>query len=498
MATTPEVLQKQFGIPAELGTVAVPRCIYAFEGINRGDKRTFQGIYFPAVMSGAIAFEGQHSYTVQGIRKGVTQATMAEHGGVRRETISQRMSKLAAPAKARPARSQWLRRRSLRDTNLAKFEMHKMMCPECESGTPCKKAITLERRANMQVGNTEDYEARLAPRATAAIFRRKRRFGMASRYDLNIMPRRELPAIFEVESGIECHKRFFDPAKAEAACERMNQDARDRGSRTRYQVGFVEIDPKRFVYPTVEELCGDPGGDVEVPLSGVGARIDMLAWFDANYKKYGFNPTSRWIWHPDLRDPDTGGRLGTTPRLVMSLYESMGLLDELRDGSGKITSPKGVLESKQEKISGRLGISKKSLWAANGKWERLGVLRIVSGNPKDTPAGKRRGPMMVLYLPFKRLTDREAEIESARVAARIREIVDKEGAWRTEQLLEAQRLNTELLNAWKGREHCKGAFWREWARRMNAARIYPDLIDKLVPPLRPPDLDDPGWFDSQP
>jgi hypothetical protein len=481
VATTPECLQKQFGIAAELGTVSVPRIIYAFDGINPGDRSAFQSAYLPAVMSGAIAFEGQHGYTVKGIRKGVTQATMAEHAGTRRETVSQRISKLSAPAKARTARQQWLRARSLRNTNLAKSELHKLMCEPCAAGCLCKEGAQLEARANMRVGDESDYEFQLARSATAPIFGRRRRFGMASRYDLNVIPRRELPAIFEAESGIEC-KRFFDPAKAEVSCEKMNQDARERGSFTRYIVGTVEVDPKRFVYPTIEQLCGDPGGG--------------LAWFDANFKKHGFKPYSRWVWDPKLRDPDTGRRLGTTARKVMSLYESMGLLEDLRDNSGKVTSAKGYLESKQDGIADALGIDVRTLYTANCKWEKMCVLRISGGNPRETAEGIRRGKMLVIYLPFKQLTEEEAALELARVAARVREIVAKEGAQRLLQLREAQRLNTELVNAWKGREHCMGALWREWARQMTAARIYPDLIDKLVPPLRPQELNE-AWFDTK-
>jgi hypothetical protein len=475
---TPEVLQQRFGLPAELGTVPVPRVVEAFEGLHPGDRKAFLGSFYPAVMSGAIAFEGQHGRTVKGHRKGVTQATMAEHAGVRRETITARISKLASPAKARTARSRWLQARATRDTNLAKLELHKLGCEECAAGTPCKSGAALERRANCTVGDERDYEPQ-PRRALAAIFQRRRRFAMASRYDLRMTPRREMIAVFDSSTGYEC-KRFFDREKAVAAAERMTRASFERGSCTAYEVGTVEIDPKRYSYPSIEQLVAG----------------DMAAWFDANFKAKGFKAQSRWVWDARLRDPDTGRTLGTLPRLVMSLYESRGLLDEVRNEDGKVTSPKGILVMHQKKAARLLGCSVPALHAANQKWQALGVLRIVSGEPKLTESGYRRGPMKVVYLPFRMLTEAEAEIEEKRMAEACRRVLARQGAQRFAQVLDAQHIHRDLLAEWRGREHCLGAFWRECGRRLEAALIFPDLIADLIPPFRPKELD-PDWFDTR-
>lgn len=477
MATTPETLQKRFGIPAELGAVAVPRALHGFRGEAAGDQRTMLQTWYPMLMSGAIGAEGQHRAAIKGIRQGVTQQTMAGHAGVRRETITRRLSKLAPAARRSDARARRQKALAARSHALALFELHKMTCEPCDQGSLCAAGTRLGKRSNMEVLDEADY-AKRSPGKLAMIFGRRRRFGMASRYTLAIENRAEIPAVFDGE-GREV-KRFFDPAKAAAARDRMVRASIASGLPVEYTLGIVEIEARRTVYPTAEELAEK-----------------MPQWFDANFRSHGFKPISRWIWEPRLLDPDTGRPLGTIERLVMSCYEAKGLLDELCDKDGEVSSPKGWLQIHQKAVAGYLGISTRTLWKCNGKWERLGVLRIVSGKPRQTESGIRRGAMIVLYMPFRTMTAEESEKERQRVERRVREIVAKEGAQRLLQLLEGKRLHGELLTAWEGREHCMGAFWREWRRQMEGARIFPDLIDKLVPPLRPDELNE-GWFDIRP
>jgi hypothetical protein len=512
MATTPEVLQKRFGIPAEMSTVPMPRSLYAFKGERPGEKKTFLGTVIPAIMSGAIAHEGQHAYTVLGYQKGVTQATIAKHAGVHRETVSRRFGRLSAPAKVRTARSRWLQARHTRDTHLAVWELHKLACTDCAGGCLCREGKKLEVRANRKVEDLEYYKP--APPSTGVqVLTRRRRFGMASRYGVAFIPRGEMIGVFAVtepidRSGcndamaaqmeasqpeaIEC-KRFYDPAKAEAACDRLNLDAITRGSETRYQTGTIECDPRRFVYPSSAEL----------------QHTSMAAWFEANYRKAGFKKQSRWIFDSRLLDPDTGRPLGTTERLVMALYESKGLLEDVTDYTGKIVQRAGFLEAKQEAIAKTLGISVRGLYDANGKWERLGVLRIVAGNPKQTPAGMRRGKMQVLYLPMLMLTEEEAAIERVRFESALRRVAagryageafrgPSNGPGRVLQLLEAKRIHEELLTDWTGKEHRLGTFWRDCRRQMAAAGVWDDLIDALIPPQRRCAAMPAGWFDSQP
>ncbi|HEY1209961.1 MAG TPA: helix-turn-helix domain-containing protein [Terracidiphilus sp.] len=483
MATTPECLQQRFGLAAELGTVAMPRAMHAFVGTHPRDRRDFLESFYPAVVSGAIGFEGQHKATVRGIRVGVTQAEIATHAGTRRETITRRMSKLATQT---PDAAAWRRRQQAlnqRRNALVQLEMHRESC-QCElRGERCPTAEKLCKIADCDVPDIEAYASRCRPDAIP-LFQRRRRFGMASRYGLNIGPRREMWLLIEVASGQEI-KRFFSAEKASQACERLIAKARQRGSRSTYQVEAQEIAQERPQYPSIEEL------------SDATTQPQSSHWWDKTFAKLGFSDMSRWIWDPKLRDPDTGGRLGTIERLVMACYEDKGLLDELHNADGTVSSGngRGLLTIHQKTVAAYLGISRRTLCRCNGKWERLGVLRIVSGEPRQTPNGFRRGAMMVVYLPIRMLTETEAAFEVARMekakqratsemmAAKLRPDLLTRAI---EDILEATRLHGEILSAWQGQEHCLGAFWRECARQMQTARIHPELIERLIPPRRPP------------
>jgi hypothetical protein len=484
MATTPECLQKRFQMPVELGTMAAPRVWHGISGARKTDRRDFLMTAFTMLASGAIGAEGQHRGSVRGIREGVTQDEMAKYAGCRRETVTRRMRSVAAPANG------WRRQAHLkyvanRRHALTMLEIHKETCPDCLTSTDCTERTALEHKAATAGARVKDTLEQYEPRRgdNALLIGRRRRFGMASIYSTTTASYKsepiERPAIFD-QDGHQI-KWFFDPDKAEASCEKLNRLSIERGSRTTYSVGSIEVERLRTAYPTAEEL---------------GAR--MQQWFDQNFHKHGFKQISRWIWDPRLLGPD-GRTLGTIARLVMSAYESMGLLEELRDEkTGKVTSPKGWLQVHQEKVAQYLGIDKSTLHRANQQWEDLGVLRIVSGKPKKTETGVRRGPMIVLYMPMRRLTDDEARAERERIAKRTREIVAREGAWRLQAVVEAQRLADELLTSWTGCEHCLGAFWREWARQMLAAAIDESLIRQLIPAAKPPNLEEePDWFDSR-
>jgi transcriptional regulator with XRE-family HTH domain len=461
MATTPEILQKRFEMPAELGTVDVPRVLHAFRGVRPQDRRTMLGAVYPALMSGALAAEGQHRRATRAI----TQHEMARRAGVSRVTITRRLSKLSKAAKGyESAADRHAHARELRAKAEYRLRDHKAQCDVCAAGeSPCSVASLLTRRIG-QVRDESSYQRMHVP-----IINRHRRFAMPNRYSLAMPERTEIWAVIETETGVEC-KRFFDLAKATKACERLTCKAIERGSATMYQVEAVKLAGKSYHFAELEQLA---------------ANAITGAWWDKDFKSHGFKNVSRWMWDNRILDPDTGKPLGTTERLIMSAYEEMGLLEEFKDTTGKVTKARGVLPVRQKHVARYVGCSVKSVYAANGKWERLGVLRIVSGEAKLTESGYKRGPQKVLYLPFKMLTDAEAEKEAQRMAAQVRQIIAREGAQRFAQLQEAQRLHAELLAAWRGREHCLVAFWRELARRLDAALIFPDLITKLIPPTRP-------------
>jgi hypothetical protein len=90
MTTTPEILQKRFALPAEMGTKDVPCIIHRAQEMRPSDRKTLLLFVYPAIMSGALAKQGGS------IRpRPATQAEMAGRAGVHRTTMTRRISKLA-------------------------------------------------------------------------------------------------------------------------------------------------------------------------------------------------------------------------------------------------------------------------------------------------------------------------------------------------------------------------------------------------------------------
>jgi hypothetical protein len=188
----------------------------------------------------------------------------------------------------------------------------------------------------------------------------------------------------------------------------------------------------------------------------------------------------------------------------MSYYEGKGLLEEWRgaptagltgggDPRGPVTKHRGMLQINQSKVARELGCDRKSVYRANGKWEKLGVLRIAAGNPRQTERGIRRGAQIVLYLPLRQLTEAEAEAEAERMSQKVRQLCASKYAARlwgtsgtTRQAIEALRVHHELLDAWRGQEHSHVAFWREASRRVHAAGVSPEFYRYCIPPTSPP------------
>jgi hypothetical protein len=471
MAVTPEVLQRQFGLPAELGSRAMPRIVHAFRGERPSDRRNFLVAFYPAAMSGALKAEGEHKW----VTADVNQAEIAKRAGCTRATVTRRFSKVSEPAEGyeTPA-DRRAHAKKLRERRIVNLDIHREDCEACKAGEPCGEAAKLLRLIG-QEHSAEHYERE----ATTPILKRQRRFNMANSYGLNMAERAEMLVIVEAASGTRI-KKFYDADKAAAACERLNAESLERGQKLTFEIEIVPIERgdgrgAHYHYPDLPQLLADPG---------------RAAYWDPEHKGAGFKHIDCWHWDPRIMDPETGRALGTIARLVMSCYQEKGLLDEFRDEKNRVTKHAGILEIHQKVVARYLGIDVKTVRKANRVWEKLGVLRIVSGDPKMTPKGWRRGRMKVLYLPLRMLTPEEAAREQERAEKRFKEIIQREGTQRLAQLMEMRRLHAELLTAWTGREHCMTALYRELARRLHAAYIFPDLIAKYIPPTRPPDHPD--------
>ena len=328
-------------------------------------------------------------------------------------------------------------------------------------------------------------------RLQVPVITRKRRFGMASRYGVQMPGRREMWCVLESSTGAEVGGRHYSAAKACDECDRLQEEATERGAATVYQVEAVQVEDIHRHAPSIAELAADAA---------------MGEWWDAEYRSDGYKEIDLWIWHPGILHPDTRKMLGTFPRLLMSYYKSKGLLEEFKAADGSVTKRAGLLEILQGKVARELGVTVKTVYRANCLWERLGVLRIAAGNPRKTATGHKQGPQIVLYVPFRILTDAEAELEAERMARAVRELAASQYAsdlWGRKgallQAVEAMRVHRELLAAWRGQEHCLVAFWREAARRMAAAGILHDFTRHVLPPCaaggsrnaRPPGSYDP-------
>jgi hypothetical protein len=550
LAATPEVLQRLFDLPASLGSVRIPRAHHAFVGANPRDRRTYLGTVTPMIASGAIAQEGQEPGSVRGYRDGVTQAEMAAKAGVHRVTISRRMSKLATPAKGWELARQ-RRRKALdqRRTAMMQLMLHDEGCDACAGRLPenvqnvekengderigdndraagtdrrvrvledsrdvanspaarCAAGAKLEKRANANVADLEHYH-RASP---TPVLTRRRRFGMASRYGIHMAQRREQLAVIEVSTRTAV-KHFLKFDLAEAACERLNRDAAARGvvsadGAPRYIVDLVPLQETTVRAPSLAELRADPVA---------GAWWEPEGTLDAHgkpiYQAEGYKAIDQWIWDQRILNPETLNHpkprsLSTLPRLLMSLYQSRGLMSEFapseRFPEGKKS---GFLRMHQAEAARLLGCSRRSIYRANCLWEKLGVLRIVAGNPRKTAGGWERGAQEVLYLPFRTLTDAECDAEAERMARRVREVCASQYArelWGSagalKQAVKALELHRELLARWRGSERQLRTFYRAVAEACSAAGIFADFYTECLPPSRPPGgPPEPGWFDS--
>ena len=556
MAATPEALQKQFGIPAQCGTVNLARRHFDFRGANRGDRATYLNTVLPMLVSGAIAAEGQHPASVPGwnVRnggQGITQAEMARRAGVHRVTVTRRMSKLAAAA--RGWETAWKRRQkalNLRRSALVQLAIHDEGCPHCAEGLPnCKKKAALQRIASWHI---EPMGSRPRPEPTA-ILTRQRRWGKASRYGVSLPQRRTELAVVEATTGMEIAdelgrpSRFLKSETAQAAADQLNQSAAYRGlveiPGGRYRVQPVELIDVHHHAPSLAEIhqvysrcriCGKPeeicqavtAGEmscdsdvVERAMRGKHAYTpdERATWWEPltvhdadgverpnKNSKDGYKEVSECWWDPRIVDPATRRPIPTGARALMSLYELEGLQEEWqpteRFPQGK---PKGMLRHlSQAECARRLDCDESSIYRWNCLWERLGVLRIVARGGKD-------GCQLVLYVPMRQFTDAEAAAEAERMSRAVRELTASqyaEGLWGKHNALrmglKALELHRGLLAQWQGTERHKKTLYRAFAQACAAAGVLEDFYRRLIPlpPARggPPDDADPGWFDRPP
>jgi hypothetical protein len=503
LSSTPETLVKQFGLSPEMGSVLVPRYVHGFQGSKPGDRRTFLSVYMPLAMSGAIAAEGQHPSSVKGWRRGVTQSEMATLSGVHRTTVTRRMSKLSAPSKGcEDARARRHMAQERRRNAVARIELHRagyepdsrsstarplpplaVRCEACDGGLSCPTLTRLEKISALPLRELECYRR---PEPTP-ILGRQRRYGMASRYTVKTGQRREVWIIVESSTGAEFEHTYLTGERAVQSCQRLQRLSIARGSDALYRVESRGLQQVHVRAPGLEQLRADPVS---------GAWWEQKDGQAGQESHIGYKARSKWAWDPRICYPGSTKTLGTGERELMSFYEGKGLLEEWRDApspehpKGKIVKARGVLQIHQTKVAREMGCDPSTVYRWNCVWEKLGVLRIAAGNPRETPAGPRRGPMVVVYVPFRSMTDQEAEMEAERMSRAVRELCASQyardlwgAAGALRQALEAKSIHRDLLVSWRGSERKMHTLWRSCTEACTAAGISPEFVRHVIPPL---------------
>lgn len=286
------------------------------------------------------------------------------------------------------------------------------------------------------------------------------------------LPRREyFYAVVETQTGKVVRKNIYLQRSAAIKCEELQQQ-----TGRRHQVELIPCDPHEYHAPALEQLITDNNPRTE--------------WWDQNFDMDGHKSTSCWIWDSRLMDPDDPtAPLGGTERLVMSAYEHFGLLEEWRKGH-KVTKARGFLQIHQQEVADYCGISVRTLYEANCKWERLGVLRIAT-DPREPGSANgvadrwTAGPMKVIYLPMKPvMSDEEARQEADRLNARLAGIVAREGEQRLAQLKRIQAKHAELLKAWTSSERQLMSLWATIKRDLRG-EVDAELLRECFPTLHP-------------
>ena len=498
----------------------LPRVLHAFTGANPRDRRTFLETAIPLIVSGALAEEGQHPSAVRGRRAGAaTQAEIAATCGNHRVTLTKRLSKLCAAAngyeQARQRRDKVIKEISSASTRL---EMHRaglaphpdnktsgkllppieIRCVACDSGMLCTKVKHLEKIIAKPVREIEHY---MRPIPTAVLYRR-RRVGMANRYGIRMGQRLEEWLVLETSTGAELSRHLTATAAARA-CDKLQKLARERGSETLYQVEAAKLQVAAVRAPSLEELRQSADGSAD--WWEAATRPDGRPNYD---QADGYQDIDRWIWDARICDPLTGRPIGALARLLMTLYQSRGLLEEFAPTpefpEGKAA---GFLRIKQAKVAELLGCELRTVYRLNCLWERLGVIRVVSGHSKKKIGCKGQE---IFYLPFRTLTEAECDAERERMARRVREVCASEyarnvwgAAGALRQAVEALAIHGEHLERWRGSERKLHTLWRAVAESCDAAGVLPDFYTRVLPIMAcsaargapPPE---PGWFDSQP
>lgn len=212
------------------------------------------------------------------------------------------------------------------------------------------------------------------------------------------------------------------------------------------------------------------------PTSAEAKENQMLRRFfgklvddDKGFRKFKHIPG--WLWSPKLP-------LTWKARLVMSYYFMCGLGSK----DSRTRKPIGVVRPRQQTVAEALGISTRSVYAANCELARLSLIRVAHERIQRQDGSYTSGPQIIVYLPIRQLTADEATFERKRLQLALRDAAAPPAPWMTSRVKE---LHQALLSEWEDKEHCLGAFWNQIRRNAIADGIHLAVINSLIPsPLK--------------
>jgi hypothetical protein len=329
--------------------------------------------------------------------------------------------------------------------------------------------------------------------------------------------------IYRISTGKAVPRgRFMDEAQAHARCKELNEQLRTvKGPRSAkeltehldflrkaiplvsessrqsylaqqrtidYQVRGRALPEDRFFYGDIEQIMDDPRYSDLFSLE-LAEELNL----------HGFKDIPEWVWHPCLG-------VSYTARLVLTYYICCGILE----------GP-GWIQVRQPKVCKCLGISVKTLFAAECELDTVGLLRVVGQRRGQKPELKPwldldpewRTVNKILFLPIRKMLDEEILAERRRLLAarralhqqrqgirrrlrklRLSQELERAGEQKrftlALQACRATRLHRELVEACKGQTSRINALWDAAIMKLIDAGVHQKLILALIPQVLAP------------
>ena len=184
--------------------------------------------------------------------------------------------------------------------------------------------------------------------------------------------------------------------------------------------------------------------------------------WDGSAQMTGYDKVPRWVWDPKFP-------LTEKSRLVFTYYIHCGILR------------RGMVKPRQAKISEALGLSLKTIRAANSELASYGLIRVAQQKAIVTEPGEhRRGPAKIVYLPMRQVTTAEANAEKSRLLA-LQKQRQADSYWN-----KVWAEFSALSQSWQGKEHTMGGFRSEIRVRLLAAGVPRHNVNIYFPTLPNP------------